>query len=120
MTMKLRVEDQRLLVVKIRGLLRRKEFEKSERASVKMIQEVGKLTALILLDEFRGWEPADQWGQIGFLMQHDSDIAKIAIVGEEKWRDEVLAFAGVGLRRSAVRYFNDAESARAWLAENAA
>jgi hypothetical protein len=35
------------------------------------------------------------------LTEHDKDIAKIAVVGDEKWRDEVYAFLAKGFRRAA-------------------
>jgi hypothetical protein len=116
----MRIEGQRLLVVRIRGLLRLAELEESQRAAAKMIREAGKLTALVLLDEFQGWERGVEWGDVSFLVEHDADVEKIAIVGQEKWREQVLVFAGVGIRQSPVRYFNDSASARAWLAENSA
>ena len=117
MSMETRIEDQRVLVVRIHGVLRRTELEESQRAAAKMIREVGKLTALVFLDEFQGWERGEEWGDVSFLMEHDSDVAKIAIVGPEEWREKVLVFAGVGIRRSPVRYFRDSDSARAWLTD---
>ena len=116
MSMEMRVEDQRLLVMRIHGILRRAELDEGQRAASKLIREAGKVAALISLDGFQGWERGVEWGDVSFLIEHDSDIEKIAIVGEERWRDEVLAFASAGLRASPVRYFNDVASARAWLA----
>jgi hypothetical protein len=48
---------------------------------------------------------------------HDENIEKIAIVGDEKWRDHALAFAGAGMRKAAVRFYPPSEiaQARAWL-----
>jgi hypothetical protein len=119
MSMEMRLEGQRLLVLRIRGILRRSDFEESQRAAAKMIREAGQLTALVFLDEFEGWERGDEWGDVGFLIEHDDDIGKIAIVGQEKWREQVLMFAGVGIRRSPVQYFSDSDSARAWLTASA-
>jgi hypothetical protein len=62
MSIETRIEDQRLLVVRIHGVLRRTELEESQRAAAKMIREVGKLTALVLLDEFQGWERGERNG----------------------------------------------------------
>jgi stage II sporulation SpoAA-like protein len=115
MSMEMRIEGQRLLVVRIRGLLRLAELEESQRGAAKMIREAGKLTALVLLDEFQGWERGVEWGDVSFLVEHDADVEKIAIVGQEEWREQVLVFAGVGIRQSPVRYFNDSDSARVWL-----
>ncbi len=116
MAMEMRVEDQRLMVVRVRGVLRRTEFDDCQRAASKVIGEVGHVATLILLEGFQGWERGDQWGDVSFLFEHDSDIEKMAIVGQRRWHDEVLMFVGAGLRHSAVRYFDDEASARAWLA----
>src|SRR5947199_10126120 len=94
MSMETRIEDQRLLVVRINGILRRTEFEESQRAAAKMIREIGKLTALVLLDGFQGWERTEEWGDVSFLMEHDRDVAKIAIVGPEKWREQAAGALG--------------------------
>jgi hypothetical protein len=120
MSMETHIEDQHLLVVRIHGLLRLRELEESQGAAAKMIREAGKVTLLILLDDFQGWEPGGDWGDVSFLIEHDNDIEKVAIVGQERWREQVLVFAGVGIRHSPVRYFNDSESARAWLADKPA
>jgi stage II sporulation SpoAA-like protein len=116
MSIEMRREGQRLLVVRIQGVLRHAELDDSQRAAAQIIREAGKVSALILLDGFKGWERAGKWGDLKFLMEHDSDIEKIAIVGAERWREEVLMFTGAGLRQSPVRYFNDSDSARTWLA----
>jgi hypothetical protein len=115
MSMETHVEGKRLLVARIHGVLRRPELDEGQRAAAKIIRQVGKVTVLILLDGFQGWERGDQWDDMSFLFEYDEDIEKIAIVGEERWRDEVLMFTGAELRHSSVRYFNDSDSARAWL-----
>lgn len=115
MSMDISVEGQHLLVVRVHGILRRVEVDECQRAASKMVREGAKAGALILLDGFQGWERADKWDDVSFLTERDDDLEKIAIVGQERWRDEVLMFAGAGLRQTAVRYFDDAGSARAWL-----
>lgn len=117
MSMEIRVEGHGLLLVRINRILRRAEFDEMQRAAAKIIGEVGKVAALILLDEFQGWQRGDEWGDVSFLVEHGGDIVKIAIVGQERWRDEALMFAAADLRQGRVRYFNDADSARAWLEE---
>jgi hypothetical protein len=116
MSMQMQIESQHLLVIRIHGSLRRAELDECQRAAVQMIRAAGQVAALIVLDNFEGWERGDEWGDVSFL-EHDTNIAKMAIVGEERWRDEVLMFAGAGLRHSPVRYFTDADSARAWLGD---
>src|SRR5436309_9130511 len=97
MSMETHIEDQHLLV-RIHGLLRLRELEESQGAAAKMIREAGKVTLLILLDDFQGWEPGGDWGDMSFLIEHDNDIEKMAIVGQERWREQVLVFAGSDLQ----------------------
>ncbi|HVM96828.1 MAG TPA: STAS/SEC14 domain-containing protein [Candidatus Acidoferrales bacterium] len=119
MPVEIRAEGKSLLVARVSGTLLRAEMDECQNALAKMIAAAGKASALVILDGFQGWERGGQWGDVSFLMEHDSQIDKMAIVGEEKWRDEVLVFAGDGIRRSPVRYFTDAAQARSWLSGKA-
>jgi hypothetical protein len=118
MAIDLRPESEKLLVLRFHGVVAASEVAESQQAAALMLQR-GKISILVLLDGFEGWQRGDteKWGDTSFLARYDDHLTKMAIVGEEKWRESVLLFAGVGIRRSPVRYFNDEPSARAWLAE---
>jgi hypothetical protein len=51
------------------------------------------------------------------MSEHDKEIEKIAVVGEEQWRDLVYAFLAKGFREAEVEYFLPADlaNAHAWL-----
>jgi hypothetical protein len=102
---------------KISGELSRAEVGQIQAAALKAIQRCGKIRALFILDDFRGWKRDGNWGDISFMTQHDQDIAKIAVVGDEQWRDLVCAFLAKGFRTAAVEYFvpTDLAKAQAWL-----
>ncbi len=117
MSVDMSVEGQCLLVLRIHGILRRVELGECERAASKLIREVGRADVLVLLEDFQGWKRTDEWGDVSFIAEHGSDIGKMAIVGTERWRDEALMFAGAPVRPTPIRYFNDSDAARAWLAE---
>jgi SpoIIAA-like len=53
------------------------------------------------------------------MISHGGKISKIAIVGEPRWETPTLAFAGAGVRRARVKFFqsNEVRQARSWLAE---
>jgi hypothetical protein len=51
--------------------------------AIEAIRRFGKISALFILDNFRGW------GDTSFLNEHDKDIDKIAVVGDEEWKDLV-------------------------------
>jgi hypothetical protein len=110
-------ESGNLFRIHVSGLLLEADLKGVQAVAAQEITRLGTIKLLFVLDEFEGWERGADWGDLAFYAAHDTDIEKIAIVGDEKWRDHGLAFAGAGIRKAAVRFFSPAESAqaRAWL-----
>jgi hypothetical protein len=106
-----------ILSAKISGELGKSEVSRIQATALEAIRRCGKISALFILDSFRGWKREGDWGDISFLTEHDKDIAKIAVVGDEEWRDLVYAFLAKGFRQAAVEYFlpGDLAKARAWV-----
>ena len=102
-----------ILSAKISGELSKSEVSQVQAVSLEAIRRCGKISALFILDNFRGWKREGNWGDITFLTEHDQDIAKIAVVGDEEWRDLVFAFLAKGFRQAAVEYFLPVDLARA-------
>jgi hypothetical protein len=108
-----------IISAKISGELGKSEVTQIQTAALDAIRRCGKISALFVLENFRGWKREGDWGDVSFLIAHDKDIAKIAVVGEDEWRDMVYAFLAKGFRHAAVEYFLPADlaKARAWLGE---
>lgn len=106
-----------IVSAKISGELSKSEVNQIQAAAIEAIRRCGKISALFILENFRGWSREGDWGDIQFLIEHDKDIAKIAVVGDEKWKDLVAGFLAKGFRQAAVEYFlpSDSAKARAWL-----
>ena len=106
-----------IMSAKISGELGRSEVTQMQNAAVDAIKRNGKISALFILDDFHGWKREEGWGDVTFMTQHDMNIAKIAVVGDEQWRDFAEAFLAKGFRHAAVEYFLHADlaKARAWL-----
>jgi hypothetical protein len=106
-----------IISVKISGEIEKTEVTQIQAAALGAIQRCGKIRALFILDNFHGWKRDGNWGDISFMTQHDQEIVKIAVVGDEQWRDLVCAFLAKGFRTAAVEYFvpSDLPKARAWL-----
>jgi hypothetical protein len=102
---------------KIGGEIAKSEVSQIQALALDAIRRCGKINALFILEDFRGWKRGDEWGDITFLTEHDKEIARIAVVGEEEWRDLIYAFLAKGFRGAEVEYFLPANlaSARAWL-----
>lgn len=106
-----------IVSAKISGELGKSEVSQMQAAALAAIRRCGKISALFILDDFRGWKREEGWGDVTFMTEHDKDIAKIAVVGEEEWRDLIYAFLAKGFRHASVEYFLPADlaKARAWL-----
>ena len=75
---------------------------------------------LCLLDGFTGWAKGN-WEDPAIQRRAEANeerVARLAIVGDPKWKDEALLFAGVPFTAKEVRFFPSAErtAAREWLA----
>lgn len=104
----------------VSGILRKAELDDAQDRLVADLGWVpgGKVSLLVVLDEFQGWDGLSNWSDLTFFARYSDKIERIAIVGQPKWRDHVLMFAAADLRRAAVEYFaaDAMADARAWLA----
>ena len=73
---------------------------------------------LVILEDFEGWERSEAWSDdLEFQLEHGNEIARIAIVGDEQWRDPALLFVGKGFRSTHIEFFpaDALETAEAWI-----
>ena len=107
----------KLLQIKIRGMLKKADHDRIVRIAKETIEREGKIRALLILEGFEGWERHEGWGDVSFMMEEGQHIEKMAIVGDEKWKDDVLAFTAKGFRPTAIEFFgaSRANAARVWV-----
>ena len=110
-------EEGNLRVVRVTGLLRKSEMDAALAAEAKKWSPATRIKALMIMEGFEGFERGADWGDITFLVKHDHQIDRIAIVADPKWEVETLTFAGAGFRQAQVRFFslNQLPQAHAWL-----
>jgi hypothetical protein len=108
----------KLLQLKIRGMLKKADHERIIQIAKEAIAREGKIKALIVAEDFKGWERHEAWGDVSFMMEQGQHIEKMAIVGDEKWKDDALAFTAKGFRPTAIEFFATSRmsEARTWLA----
>jgi hypothetical protein len=106
----------------ISGVLHRDEFRKCEAELTNELGRVGSARLLCVLTAFEGWEPRADWNDLAFYVKNGDAIERIAIVGDEQWRDLTMMFASSDLRRAPVNFFppRDLARARAWLCSGSA
>ena len=95
----------KLLQLKIRGMLKKADHERILQIAKEAIAREGKVRALIIAEAFEGWERSGDWGDVSFMMDEGQHIEKMAIVGDEKWRADALAFTAQGFRATAIEFF---------------
>lgn len=103
--------------IKISSELKKAELDQMQKVATEFIKREGKIKIMIILENFLGWERVAAWDDMSFQSSHDRDIEKIAIVGDEKWRNLVLAFTGKSFRPVAIEFFTPSQldQARAWI-----
>ena len=108
----------KLLQVKIRGMLKKADHERIIQIAKAAIEREGKVRALIILESFDGWERHEAWGDVSFMMEEGQHIEKMAIVADEKWKDDALAFTAKGFRPTVIEFFPAPRlnEARTWVA----
>jgi hypothetical protein len=111
-------EGANLYVLRISGRLSKATTDRIQTVAAREIEQGTKdLKVLVSLNGFEGWGKGD-WGDVDFFMRYGDDIARIAAVGEARWKDPLMIFLLAGRRRGEVRYFlpDQEPQARAWLA----
>ena len=115
--MTLQRERDNIYRLELQRLLRREDMQRGETELAAEIARVGPVKLLVVLKEFAGPERQAEWDQATFYETHGDDILRIAIVGPERWRIEMLMFSAAGLRKGDVHYFAEGATAEAlaWL-----
>jgi len=70
---------------------------------------------LVDLSQMHGAELKARWDELRFLQKHTDRIARMAVVGADKW-EEVLGMltAGAAVLEAETRYFDQTQMLRAW------
>jgi hypothetical protein len=107
----------KLLQVKIRGMLKKTDYDRIIQIAKEAIEREGKVHALVILETFEGWERHEDWGDVSFMTEQGQHIEKMAIVGDKKWQDDAFAFTAKGFRATAIEFFTPSRlnEARTWL-----
>lgn len=103
---------------RIRGVMTPEDQRAREDLATRRIDAGQAMSLLVTLENFAGWSKDPAWADdLDFQASHGNDIARIAIVGDRRWRDDALLFVGKGFRRTDVEFFpaESLDAAWAWL-----
>lgn len=107
------------ITVKVFGLLKPAEQVHVQHKLANYLRRTEGAKILLNAEEFEGWEKTDEWANlsISFPLRVDSHVARMAVISDPKWEEELLMFLGEGHREFAIRRFDIAEAQKAqqWL-----
>ena len=112
----IKIEDN-LLTVRMDGVLQLKDQEAIQDVMKNIIGQYNNVKLLVMAKNFQGWSKKDDWGDMGFLMEYGDSVTKMAIVGDERWKENAFIFAGKGLRETEIEFFtlNQLDEAGRWI-----
>jgi hypothetical protein len=107
----------KVLEVHLHGKLGREDYEKFIPETEALIRQHGKISILIEMLDFHGWDGSALWEDMKWNVRHFKDIERLAVVGEKTWHRWMTGFCKP-FTSAEVRYFepDKLEEARAWIA----
>ncbi len=113
MIVQIPVQEDNIVAFRISGKLTHEDYQTFLPRLESLIKENGKLSVLIELHDFKGWDLEAAWDDFRFLEEHPEAFERIAVVGKGRlmrWMTAMTApFVG-----AEVRYFEEDELSKAW------
>lgn len=112
-------EGGELLHVVLGGKLHKEDYQAFAPEVDRLVQEHGKLSILLELHDFHGWDAGALWEDLKFDVKHFSDIKRLAIIGETRWEKGMAVFCKP-FTTAKVRFFESRQLdvAREWVRES--
>jgi hypothetical protein len=109
--------DNDIISVRLSGVMKSADQKKLQKVAGDLIDRGIKPRLLVMAEYFEGWEKTEEWEDIGFLVNYGNSIVKMAIVGDERWKEQVFMFTGKGLRATEIEFFplSSSREAELWV-----
>ncbi len=93
-----------ILAVDIKGKLEKKDYELFAPEVERLIDKHGKVSILVDLTGFEGWDAGGLWEDIKFDVKHFNDVERIAFIGQSRWQKGMATFCKP-FTTAEIRYF---------------
>ena len=113
MIVKMKESEGRYVGFKLHGKLTHEDYEFMVPQLEEIIEKEGSVNALMLMEDFDGWELHAAWDDFMMGVKHYSDFGRIAIVGNQAW-EEWMAILAKPFTTGQVKYFDVDELDKAW------
>ena len=116
MPIKIENESSGIVTIRAMGKLTKEDYAGFVLEFEDCVRKLGKLRVLFDITHFDGWQADGIWEEVKFDVKHNSDIRRLAVVGDEKWH-HVLVAALKPVAFAETKYFSqpEADQARQWL-----
>jgi hypothetical protein len=110
------LDGGKILELHVTGKLSKEDYKHFVPLVEGFIAQYGKVSILLEMHDFHGWEAGALWEDVKFDVKHFADIARLALVGESKWEKGMAEFCRP-FTTAKIRYFDakDAAAARTWI-----
>ncbi len=100
----------------LRGTLTADDFHHFVPAFERLLEQHGKISVLLDMQDFHGWDTSGLWQEIKFDVKHFAHIDRLAMIGDRQWERWLAQFCRP-FTTATVRYFEqkDADLARVWI-----
>ena len=113
------LQDGKVLEINVSGKLTKEDYTKFVPEVEKLIQQHGKISILLRMHDFHGWQAGALWEDIKFDIRHFSDIKRLAMIGEKSWQKGMSRFCAP-FTTAKIRYFEpeQLQEAEKWVEED--
>jgi hypothetical protein len=99
---------------RLSGVMTHADQQALEGLAKSLIDGGSKVRLLVTLEDFEGWSRDSAWGDdLGFQIDYGNEIVRVAVVGDQQWKDQALMFLGKGFRETEIEFFLPDSLARA-------
>jgi hypothetical protein len=102
-------ESENNFVVHLQGTFTFEDLNGIQNKTRAEIDRSQRVKLLILAKQFSGWGEEGDWVDLTFMYEYDPCIEKIAIIANQRWREQILMFVGAGRRQATMKFFLDAK-----------
>lgn len=115
------IAEGKVIEVELTGKLSKEAYAHFVPLTERRIEQFGKVSMLVVMHDFHGWDAGAVWADIKFDIKHFRDIERLAIVGDSKWEQGMAAFCRP-FTTATIKYFDLSQlgEAREWIREGIA
>jgi hypothetical protein len=109
-------QKENVVYMKAKGKLDDEDYDKVLPLLRQTLDAYDQISWYIELEDFEGWTPHAFWRDISFALSNRMNLAKVAVVGKNKWHEAMAEVLEV-FSANYVEYFDEdqKEKAKSWV-----